>query len=222
MTTSNDLTAVFYTADALPRKFAEFSYKLLKESLGEIPLIDVHLDINVSPSHFQIYRQALQGAKEATTKFIACVEDDMLYAPEHFQYRPKNKPFAYNLGYWNIYTWDSTPIYHYKGRKNLGNLICDREAFIEAMEERFRKYPNPDPDDQHLKDIWAEPGKYERQLGVTQRETEDFYTQPPNIKFSHENELSFKGLGTRKRAGELRAYDIPHWREASKIRALYA
>jgi len=112
-------------------------------------------------------------------------------------------------------------MFHYKGRKNLGGLICDRLAFIECMEERFKKYPNPDKDDQHLKDIWAEPARYERQLGVTQREAEDFYTQPPNIKFSHETELSFLGLGTRKRAGELQAEVIPYWGRAEDVYKLY-
>lgn len=215
MHTSNDLTAVFYTADVVPQKFAESMMEQLLKSLDGIELITLHQE--GARSHFNIYRQALKGAKLATTKYVAMVEDDQLYSPEHFKYRPKNKPFAYNLGYWGIYTWQETPMYHYKGRRNLGNLICEREAFIEAMEERFAKYPN----DEANKDLWAEPSKYERQLGVTVREAEDFYTNPPNIKFSHENELSFEGLGTRKRSGELRATEIPYWGSAGKIKEMY-
>lgn len=215
------LTAVYYTADVAPTKFREATNKKLLEALEGIPLIAIRLYDQTKRSHFQIYRQALEGAKQATTKYIALCEDDVLYSPEHFKYRPKNKPFAYNFGVWNIFTWDKEPIFHFKGggRINLGNLICEREAFIEAMEERFTKYP--DPQGQHLKDIWAEPGKYESNLGVTKREFEVYYTNPPNIKFSHENELSFAGLGTRKRAGEIRAYDIPYWGRADNIRALY-
>ncbi len=185
------------------------------DALGGIPLVAIKLEDPSKRSHFQIYRQALQGAKQAQTKYIACVEDDHLYSPDHFKYRPRKKPFAYNLGYWGIYTWQDPPIFNYKGRRNLGNLICDREAFIEAMEERFNKYPNS------IKDIWAEPSKYERSLGVTVREAEDFYSQPPNIKFTHPTELSFAALGTRKRAGELRATEIPYWGRAEKIRAIY-
>jgi hypothetical protein len=109
-------------------------------------------------------------------------------------------------------------MYNYKGRRNLGNLICDRVAFIEAMEERFAKYPEPDDS---IKDVWAEPSKYEHSLGVAKREAEDFYSQPPNIKFSHPTELSFAALGIRKRSGELRAYDIPYWGRAEDIRKLY-
>jgi hypothetical protein len=220
MSDLTDLTAVFYTAGHISSAFMENTHKQLLEALGDIPLITITKPSNVERSHFQIYRQALEGAKQAQTRFIALVEDDELYSPEHFKYRPKNKPFAYNLGYWGIYTWRE-PMFHYKGRRNLGNLICEREAFIEAMEERFAKYPNPDPNDQHLKDIWGEPSKYERQLGITPREYEEFYTLPPNIKFSHQTELSFAGLGTRKRAGDLQALELPYWGRAEDVAKLY-
>jgi hypothetical protein len=217
--TSNDLSIVFYTAHVVEDKFFKAVMDNLLEVKGDLPLIIIPLHDQSKRSHFQIYRQALEGAKQATTKYIGLAEDDMLYTPAHFEYRPRKKPFAYNLSYWGIYTWQDPPMYNYKGRRNLGNLICEREAFIEAMEERFQKYS--DPTGEHLKDIWGEPSKYERQLGITIREAEDFYSQPPNIKFSHPTELSFAGLGTRKRAGELRAYDIPHWGSAQEIRDLY-
>lgn len=219
MSDLEDITAVFYTAGHISSTFMENTHNQLILALEGIPLVTIIKDPSIERSHFQIYRQALEGAKQVKTKYVALVEDDELYSPTHFKYRPKNKPFAYNLGYWGIYTWQDPPIYNYKGRKNLGNLICDRVAFIQAMEERFVKYPNPQG--QNLQDVWAEVGRYERQLGVTIRETEDFYTNPPNIKFSHENELSFKGLGTRKRAGELRATEVPYWGTAESIRTLY-
>jgi len=222
----SDLTVVYYTANVISDYFAKNTQKQLIEAIGSLPLITVskkpmNLGENIvvdSPrSHFNIYRQAMIGAKAAKTKYIAMAEDDVLYSPAHFQYRPRNAPFAYNLGYWGIYTWQDPPIYNYKGRRNLDSLICPRDAFIEAMEERFAKYPNDEAD----KDLWAEPGKYERQLGVTVRESESFYTQPPNIKFSHKTELSYAGLGDRKRAGELRAIEIPYWGRVEALRELY-
>ena len=218
MTQIFDLTAVYYSADYISSPFKKATYNQLLEALGDIPRVEIIKPPEVERSHFQIYRQALEGAKQATTKYIAMAEDDVLYSPEHFKYRPRKKPFAYNSGYWGVYTWQDPPIFNYKGRRNMDSLICDREAFIEAMEERFAKYPNPTED---IKDIWAEPSKYERQLGVTIREHEEFYTNPPNIKFSHPTELSFNALGTRKRAGELRATEIPFWGRAEDIRSLY-
>jgi hypothetical protein len=172
--------------------------------------------VDLPRHHLSIYKQALIGAKVAKTEYIALCEDDVLYSPEHFKHRPSRGKFAYNLGHWNIYTWGD-PLFTWKGRRNLGQLICERDLFIEAMEERFAKYP----DDGVELGIWAEPGKYERLLGVTVRETEEFWTNPPNVAFSHQSALSYAGLGERKRLGELRANSIPYWGSATEIRSLY-
>lgn len=217
----SDLTVVYYTADQLPKKFSTTVFDTLWDNLepDAPPPIEIHKESSVAPSHFGIYRQALQGAKWARTKYIALCEDDVLYSPEHFKYRPKKAPFAYNMNFWNIHTWGE-PVFTQKsgGRRNLGQLICDRQAFITAMEERFAKYPDPADD---LKPIWAEPSKYENQLGVTSQDWEAFHTNPPNIMFSHQTSLSYQGLGERKRLGEIRATEIPSWGHAKDIRKLY-
>lgn len=176
-----------------------------------------NFNVSTPRSHINIYRQALIGAKQATTKYIAITEDDVFYSPEHFRRRPSPGKFAYNMNSWGLYTWQDFYCQKLGGRKNLNGLICERELFIEAMEERFAKYPESNADIS----IWAEPGKYERQLGVTVRETETFVTNPPNIVFTHEDELSFNNLGKRKRVGEIRAITIPYWGSASGILELY-
>jgi hypothetical protein len=223
-----DITAVLYTANFIPDKFMYNTQKQLLGVLGDTHLITVsqkpmkvgeNVVVELGRSHFNIYRQALLGAKMAKTKYIALCEDDVLYSPEHFNYRPKDKPFAYNLASWGIYTWQKPPMFNLKNRINLNALICEREAFIRAMEERFEKWPDDTKTD---KNIWAEPGKYERQLGVTPCEFESYYTYPPNIKFSHETELSFEGLGTRKRKGDLLALSIPYWGSAAEVMSNYA
>ncbi len=226
----SDLTIILYTANIIPKAFASRCYtQLLKAAQGqkiivvsqETMEIDEHNIVVTLPRHYlNIYRQALIGALEADTKYIALAEDDVLYSPEHFKHRPKDdSKFAYNLGAWSVFTWGE-PIFTHKGkvRRNLNSLICERELFIEAMQERFRLHPQDKDIDLR---IWAEPGKYERQLGVTVQETEEFYTNPPNIIFSHETELSFAGLGTKKRIGEFRAYDIPYWGKVETIRRYY-
>jgi len=223
----NDLTIIYYSANVVPNHFADkFWIQLEKaaQGLNIIPVtqkplpIENNIVVDLPRHHLSIYRQALLGAEIATTKYIAMAEDDVLYSPEHFKQRPEVKPFAYNMGYWNITTWGE-PLFTHKGgsRINLGNLICEREAFIYAMTERFDKYP----DGKVNLGLWAELGKYERQLGVTVQEYETFYTNPPNIMFSHETSLSYEGLGTRKRLGEFRANNIPYWGEAKTIRSYY-
>lgn len=226
-----DLTIVFYTANVISDHFAKKVQNNLLTAINGLPVISVskkpmsfgyntkNICVGDTPrTHFNIYRQALIGAKAATTKYIALCEDDVLYSPEHFKYRPTEGKFAYDLGCWSVFTWGE-PMFTHKGtvRRNLNTLICERELFIEAMEERFAKYPN----DEANKNIWAEPGKYERQLGVTVRETEEFYSNPPNIVFSHQSALSYETLGQKKRLGEFRAYDLPYWGHISEVMELY-
>lgn len=223
----SDLTAIFYTCNEIPEFFAKRVREQLRDAIGEMPLVSVShkpMDFGLNTvvdyprSHFSIYRQALLGAKFATTKYIALCEDDVLYHPSHFLLRPQEGIFSYNMSVWALYTWSDPPVFSYKDRRNLSGLICDRKLFIEAMEERFTQHPNPYD---KLREIWGEPGKYETLLRVTVRQSEEVYSKVPNIAFSHENALSFQGLGKRKKLGHMLAYDIPEWGKASDILKLY-
>lgn len=216
----DDITAVYYTADSLPEKFAEATHKQIRKAIGNIPLVVIHKDPHVERSQAGIYHQALQGAKQATTKYIACCEDDVLYSAEHFKFRPKDGHWGYNMNSWNLYTWGE-PMFTYKapgGRRNLNGLICERQMFIDHLEERFRLWPDDSKIDIR---IFGEPGKYDNQLGTTPYPSQDFYINPPNIVFSHQTNLQFAGLGYRKAVGQIRASSIPYWGEAATIRKLY-
>lgn len=224
----SDLTAIYYTGNNLPERFERKMQENLLKALDGLPLLSVSqkpmlFGINIlvgdiGRSHFNIYRQALKGAKHAKTKYIALCEDDILYSKEHFAHTPPDGVFSYNMSYWGIYTWVTPAVYSYKGRANLHSLICERDLFIEAMEERFKRWPI---DDKINKDHWGEPGRYENFLGVKQQQRSEFYTEIPNIAFSHESALSFEGLGRRKKIGHMRAYDIPYWGKAEDIKHLY-
>ena len=228
----DDLTVVYYTANHINDYFADNTRTQLLKAIGDIPIISVSkkpLDfgynsknfvVKLPRSQYSIYKQALIGVRAAQTKYVALAEDDVLYSPAHFRQRSSPGTFAYNIGTWSIFTWSKDPIFTCKlnGRINLNGLICERDLFIEALEERFRLWPNPEEID---KSIFGEPGKYDRHLGTTPRPTETFYTNPPNIVFSHETNLQFEGLGTRKAAGQIRAYEVPYWGRAEDILKLY-
>jgi hypothetical protein len=217
MSETNDLTIVYYTARTIPVQFAVNTWEYLQKASFGLPIIIEEKDPNIAPSHLGIYRQALAGAKKAKTKYIALCEDDVLYSPEHFKYRPSPDKFAYNMNFWNIHTW-AEPIFTQKlgGRRNLSQLICERNLFIKAMEERFTKHGG----DVDIS-IFAEPSKYEKNLGVTIREWEAFTTNPPNVVFSHQTALSYQNLGKRKKLGEIRSIEIPYWHTAKEIQGLY-
>ncbi len=224
----DDLTIVYYTANVISDYFAENIRRNLVEVSRGLPIISVSkvpIDFGdnflsaTKRSYLSIYDDALQGANEAKTKYIVLCEDDVLYSPDHFKHVPRPGHFAYNLAVWMLFTW-GTPMLSHKsgGRRTLCNLICERDLFIEAMEERFRKYPFSDRVDLSH---WSEPGKYEQQLGVTVRETETFYSNIPNIVYSHEYALAFANLGMRKKLGEMRALEVPYWGTPEELMEKY-
>jgi hypothetical protein len=222
-----DLTCVYYTANkALPSFMASTQEQLLK-SIGLTPIISISqkpIDLgtnicvgNIGSSTLNIYRQSLIGAKAATTKYIAMVEDDILYTPSHFEHIPTPGVFAYNKNIWGIYTW-TEPLFSYKGRRNLSTLICERELYIKVMEERFAKYPDEKTAPLHL---WGEPTKYESQLGVTVNKAEFYYSKDPTIMFSHPEALGYQGLGKRKKLGLKPTPVLKYWGKASEVLSIY-
>lgn len=224
-----DMSVIYYTANIVPEHFAGHIRGQIVKAAGEIPIISVSkkpIDFGVNicvgdtpRNQYQIYQQALAGAKVANTPYIALCEDDVLYSEAHFKFRPKPGHWGYNMNPWSVFTWGE-PLYTYKapgGRRNLNGLICERELFIRAMEERFSKWTEETYD----LNIFGEPGKYDNQLGTTPYPSQDFYTNPPNIVFSHQTNLQFQGLGKRKALGQIRAYTIPYWGDIEYIRSLY-
>jgi len=225
----SDISIVFYTANVIPESFANKIRDNLLKVKRDAPLISVshkpmdfgtNIVVDFKRHHLNIYRQALIGAKAATTKYIALAEDDILYSEDHFKYRPKSGVFAYNMSVWTTYTWSNPPMFSYKDRRNLSMLISERDLFINAMNERFEKHPD---DDNINLGHWAEPGKYEGpgHLNVRENLTEKFYTDVPNIAFSHETALSYNNLGKRKKLGYLKAIEIPYWGRAEELIKIY-
>ncbi len=233
--TKNDLTVVYYTSNWLDTHnpyFLENTKKQLLRAIDDLPLISVSQKPiafgqnicvgKIGRSHLNLYRQILEGAKAAKTKYVAMAEDDILYSHEHFHYyAPDNDVFAYNMAKWSLFTWTKPPIFSFRNkRKVVNSLIAKRDMLIDALEERFDKFKGI-PDEKVPLYYWGDPGRYEEKLGVSVRETEEFYTTEPNIVFSHPEAFGYLSRGTRKRLGDIRAIEIPYWGRAEDILKLY-
>jgi hypothetical protein len=203
----NDCTIIFYTSNLVPDKvMKKVQEQLLKTGLPIISVSQKPMDFgenicvgDIGQSYINIYKQMLIGAKAAKTKYIAFAEDDVIYSKEHFNFEPTC--FAYDMNKWSVYTW--APYFHIKNRRTNTDLICPRDMFIEAMEERFKKYP----DDQPLS-IWAEPGRYEKELGVKVQPVQEYVAEDTHIVFSHEKAVGYGIMGNRKRMGFQRATEV--------------
>ena len=226
-----DLSIVYYTSNFLddrkPRFLDATRTQLLKASEG-VPIISVSQKPisfgqnicvgEIGRSHLNLYKQILVGCRAVQTKYVALAEDDVLYSPSYFRYIPSPGKFAYNMAKWSIYTWVQPPMYAFKYRQVINSLIVERDLIVSALEERFRKYPDPNNTPIGL---WADFGRLENHLGVTPQKTEEFYSDEPNIVFSHDNAFGYLLLGKRKKLDKVRAFDIPYWGKASDIIKIY-
>lgn len=197
----NDISIVYYTANRISDSFAvNVRSHLLQSSGGNVPIISVSqkpIDFGENiwvkglvPSVYNTYVQVLVGARCVKTQYVACCEDDCLYVPEHFEYRPSNA-FSYNTNRWNV---DEEGVYFYKHSRLMCMCVCPTKLLVDTLEARFSKYPDPSACIPHL----GEPGKYERQLRLPVVKMEEFKTENPCIHFNHRDSLGLR-RGLRRR-----------------------
>lgn len=223
-----DLTIIYLTASQIPETFAEYQRKILLEAIGDYPLISISrkpLDFGKNlldtgdKSLDNIYRQMLRGAKLAETDYVAIAEDDVLYPKEHFTFcRPDKETFAYNQNRLALFTW-GVPTYSWRNRKSNCSLIAPRKLMIEALEERFAKYPSKIPDK-----LSGELGRnrVEKNLGITLRKSVEVFSEISIIQINHDSASEGSQIRHTKRFGPIKAYDIPFWGKASELIKHYA
>lgn len=231
-----DLTCLFLTLNKVP--WMKYHNEKMLEAIGDYPLITIsrepmdlpgiQLRQTAEQSHDNIFRQMLVGAKIATTPYIAMVEDDMLYSKDHFEIRPPLDTFGYNWNRWVMFTWGER-VYSFKRRYCNGCSILPRLELIEALEERYTKWPNGMP---HL--LAGELGyaKVEKGLGVKVRKSMPMYSKTPVVQIQHiygtpgigrenpdptRDTLDLEARKMRRRHGMIRAYEIDHWGRAEEL-----
>lgn len=222
-----DLTVIYITANKLPKHFAEYQRKILLKAIGNYRLISISrepiffgellLD-DGKKSLSNIYRQILRAAKIARTDYVAIAEDDCFYHESHFNfYRPPMDTFAYNQNRFALFTWGD-PIFSWRDRKSNCSLIAPRELLIEALEERFAKWPDGTPDK-----ITGEVGRsmVEKNLKITPRKSIEKFSEVSIIQFNHDNASEDRQVNHRKKLGQIKCYDLYHWGHAKKLREIY-
>ncbi len=209
----NDLTLLFITAGEIPPIWATFHMEQLKQ----LPYPMITRRDKEKMGYETIYKRMLEGAKQATTLFVAVIEDDVLYPPEHFHYRPKMDEFAYNQHRWALLAWNPS-MYSWRNRFSNCSLIAPRELMIEALEERFAKWPNGIPQE------WCgELGRknVDRWLNVTPRKSVIWYSKIGLVQINHDDATEDRQKRHRKDFGPVKAYDIPKWGKAEELIKLY-
>jgi len=245
-----DISVIYYTSNYLETEnpfFVANTKKQLVKAIGDHPLIavsqkpmsyeswkfDKKVDYeniclgDIGRSHRNIYWQILQGCKAAKTKYVAMAEDDILYSFAHFHtYVPRRNVFAFDMEKLSIFTWTKPPMFSFRTKRRVVNqMIAPRKMLIEAMEERFARVDVLKKEgwsDNRINQRWGDPGRYELMLGVTPRETQEFYCEMPSIVFTHPKAFGYEtNQGKRKRLGDIKMMEIPHWGRAEDVLKLY-
>lgn len=229
---NSELTIVYYTDNASDSELLKFCQnKLIESSEGRQIIsvsqkpIDFGFNIcvgDIGRSHLSLFTQILRGVEAVKTKYLALVEHDCLYTPEHFNWiPPKDDKFFYNVNHWLV-DWQSG-MYSYFRRKVLSMLIANTELTLKAAKDKVSmlemgaliRKGQPGAcefgvcDDRvayvdylaSMKDFGKEIGSYR---------AEAFRTVNPNLDIRHKNNFS----GNRR--GRSRCYEIPYWGKFAK------
>jgi len=217
-----DLTVLYLTLNRMPEKWVKFHMDTLIKATVDCEVISiskepVDLGHNIldtdEPSYSNIYRQMLRGAELSTTKYVAMAEDDVLYSKEHFKFRPADDCVAYNRSRWSLFTWSN--VYSLRQRVSNCSLIAPRELLIKALTERFKAFENQEIPERLMGEVGR--NNLERQMGITERKSVDFFSEVPIVHLSHPDGTEERQKIMRKSHGQIKAYDIPFWGKASEV-----
>ncbi len=211
--TANRISDTFATAirDILLYQAARFGIPIISVSQKPIDFGDNICVGDIGYSTYNVYKQILVGAKKVRTKYLVCCEDDSLYSPEHFQYRPPEDTFAYDLNRWNV-----RPNFYYYRKRRPGMCMCiaPTELMVKTLEIRFEKYPNQESADR-MKMGMAEPGRKEKEWGLPPVKAITFESQGiANLTFRHGLSLS---ISRSKVRSDIRQPELPGWGNAKDL-----
>jgi len=213
-----NVSIIYYTNNKIRKDFAIATQNELIKVAADLPIITVsHKPMvfgdnicvgEIGSLIYNIYKQIFIGAQAAKTKYIACVEDDCLYTREHFCLQPPDDTIYYNMNRWSI---DPRGFYYHRRRMGMWQCVAPRQLIVDALEERFKKYPEPFAPKTPQP---AEPGKHDEKFGLTPRKFQILYTNLPIVTFNHRPSMG--GLRKILKTDEIKK-DIPYWGNAVKL-----
>ena len=182
--------------------------------------------------HLNIYYQIMIGAKYAKTKYVAMAEDDILYSYDHFhsaeisrEFGKNNNIFLYDMNKVSLFTWTKPSMFSFRSKRRVVNqLISPTNLLYEAMLERFDKLEEllaGGMKEERILHYWGDPGRYENSLGVTVRDSVEFYSNSPSIVFTHPKAYGYLNHGKRKKLGDIKIIELYGWGRAEDILKLW-
>lgn len=198
-----DLTLLYYTDNTLYETArSRIAAHLCRVLGGRYPIISVSqkpIDLGrnlcigaIGKSKYNMYVQVLAGAREVDTEWVACVDDDTLYTPGHFDYRPRKDVFSYETNYWlALPGWDYYWRVHDRDKRGgMWGCICRTQLLVDNLSRRFQLYPTEEKMSAAKMLSWGEPGVNDHPYGLDNK-LERRYSDKPCLIFIHDKSMGY-------------------------------
>ncbi len=208
----SDLTLLLATANQINEETAKkIRNYVLEVTENKYPVISVSqkpIDFGknicvgeIGVNKYNEYKQILVGLNEVKTKYVAVIDDDTLYTPEHFLNRPADDTFIYETNYWFAqeeldYFWRVDDV---GKRGGMWGCIANTGTLKKNLTKRFEAYPvNPFISEKgevlrHTGIMWGEPGVHDAQFGA-KGEIMRIYSERPCVIFIHSKSMGYTQL----------------------------
>lgn len=207
-----DLTIIYYTSNCEKPEFEERIRQTLLETIGDLPLISVSQkpinfgknicvgDVGLSAQN--AWRQFQIGAMEAKTKFVCSGEDDVLYAPDFFDFIPPEEN-AWYIAHPMYVLWNLRGKKRAFGLKQQGSesaVIVGREYLIGMIEELLEG---------HGEGKWKKEPELHGSIPLLFKNAnlKHFTTSVPSVTFKTEEDMHRRTFFKR---GSI-TREIPYW-----------
>jgi hypothetical protein len=149
----SNLSIVYYTANTEQEPFEKKIIDQINKVRGDVPVISVsqkpmdfgkNICVGKLKQNYQnAFYQATVGCLAADTDYVVMCEDDCLYPPGYFNFKPEKKDVIYT--YDNVWLiWDREQrTRFYKHGTTAGSIIVGREFYIDFLKSGHNfKDPN--------------------------------------------------------------------------------
>ena len=208
----DDLTCIYYTSNREKPEFEKRIRKTLLETIGDLPLISVSQKPiefgknicvgEVGLSAQNAWRQFQIGAMEANTKFVCSAEDDVLHAPNFFDFVPPREDTWY-ISHPMYVLWNLRGKKRAFGLKQQGSeatVIVAKDYLIRMIEDMLQG---------HGEGLWKREIELHGSIPLLFQNCnlEHFNTKVPSVTFKNDEDMHRRTF--YKRGSITR--EIPYW-----------
>lgn len=195
---------IYYTDNQLKLKIARAvqshirraALPIVSASLKPMDKMGKNIFVDRKRGYLTMFKQILAALEGLDSESVFFCEHDVLYHPNHFQFKPQKKDvWYYNVNVWKVDTETGKAI-RTKDCKQVSGICVNRETAvthykkrIELVEEYIRKNGEKGLD-KYIRKMGFEPGTHQREERVDNSKAEGWSSKYPNIDFRHDNNLT--------------------------------